>query len=150
MRAHSTGQYSTSGRSAITMPPEWMPRWRGKSITSDASASASGGIGGGRVAAGSAASGSRASITAPSRHASRAVRSNRRTARAARPPGRRGVPVVVAAAAARSSPGASVAVSSANASGPAAQRSTHLPSASARPGGSPTALAISRNALRGR
>ena len=29
MRAHSTGQNSTSGRSAITIPPEWMPRWRG-------------------------------------------------------------------------------------------------------------------------
>ena len=28
MRAHSIGQNSTSGRSAITMPPEWMPRWR--------------------------------------------------------------------------------------------------------------------------
>ena len=32
MRAHSTGQHSTSGRSAITIPPEWMPRWRGKSL----------------------------------------------------------------------------------------------------------------------
>ena len=32
MRAHSTGQNSTSGRSAITIPPEWMPRWRGKSM----------------------------------------------------------------------------------------------------------------------
>ena len=25
MRAHSTGQHSMSGRSAITIPPEWMP-----------------------------------------------------------------------------------------------------------------------------
>ncbi len=49
MRAHSIGQNSSSGRSAITMPPEWMPRWRGKSITSAASASASGGIAGARV-----------------------------------------------------------------------------------------------------
>ncbi len=33
MRAHSTGHTSTTGRSQITMPPEWMPRWRGKSST---------------------------------------------------------------------------------------------------------------------
>ena len=31
MRAHSTGHTSITGRSQITMPPEWMPRWRGKS-----------------------------------------------------------------------------------------------------------------------
>ena len=37
MRAHSTGQNSISGRSASTMPPEWMPRWRGKSSTCSAS-----------------------------------------------------------------------------------------------------------------
>ena len=29
MRAHSTGHTSMTGRSQITMPPEWMPRWRG-------------------------------------------------------------------------------------------------------------------------
>ena len=34
MRAHSMGQNSTNGRSAITIPPEWMPRWRGKSSSS--------------------------------------------------------------------------------------------------------------------
>ena len=33
MVAHSTGQTSTTGRSQITMPPEWMPRWRGKRWT---------------------------------------------------------------------------------------------------------------------
>ena len=49
MRAHSTGQNSTSGRSAITMPPEWIPRCRGKSSTWPASSSASLGIAGGRV-----------------------------------------------------------------------------------------------------
>ena len=30
IRAHSTGQTSTTGRSQMTMPPEWMPRCRGK------------------------------------------------------------------------------------------------------------------------
>ena len=49
MRAHSTGQNSTSGRSAMTIPPEWIPRCRGKSTTSDASSSARGGIAGGRA-----------------------------------------------------------------------------------------------------
>src|SRR5665647_2342290 len=29
IRAHSTGHTSITGRSHITMPPEWMPRWRG-------------------------------------------------------------------------------------------------------------------------
>ena len=33
IRAHSTGQTSTTGRSQMTMPPEWMPRCRGKSST---------------------------------------------------------------------------------------------------------------------
>ena len=42
--AHSTGQYSTRGRSAMTMPPEWMPRWRGKPCTCRARSSTSGGI----------------------------------------------------------------------------------------------------------
>ena len=28
--AHSTGHTSAIGRSQITMPPEWIPRWRGK------------------------------------------------------------------------------------------------------------------------
>ena len=71
MRAHSIGQNSTSGRSAITMPPEWMPRWRGKSSTSLASCSASGGIAGGRVVASGPSSGT------PSRVLSRSVRSIR-------------------------------------------------------------------------
>ena len=75
MRAHSIGQNSTSGRSAITMPPEWMPRWRGKSITALASSSASGGIAGGRVVASGPSSGT------PSRVRSRCVRSNRRSLR---------------------------------------------------------------------
>ena len=30
IRAHSTGTTSATGRSQMTMPPEWMPRWRGK------------------------------------------------------------------------------------------------------------------------
>ena len=30
MRAHSTGQHSVSGRSAITIPPEWMPEVAGE------------------------------------------------------------------------------------------------------------------------
>ena len=30
IRAGSTGQTSTIGRSQMTMPPEWMPRWRGE------------------------------------------------------------------------------------------------------------------------
>ena len=46
MRAHSTGQHSTNGRSAITIPPEWMPRCRGKSSTWVARSITSGGIGG--------------------------------------------------------------------------------------------------------
>src|SRR5215472_3855328 len=29
IRAHSTGHTSPTGRSQITIPPEWMPRWRG-------------------------------------------------------------------------------------------------------------------------
>ncbi len=44
MRAHSTGHTSTMGRSQITMPPEWMPRWRGACSSSAASASTSVGI----------------------------------------------------------------------------------------------------------
>ena len=52
MRAHSIGQNSISGRSAITIPPEWMPRWRGKSSTCSASSSASSaGPGGASLAA---------------------------------------------------------------------------------------------------
>ena len=43
MRAHSTGHTSMTGRSQITMPPEWMPRWRGKSSTSSASSQHVGG-----------------------------------------------------------------------------------------------------------
>ena len=39
MRAHSTGHTSTTGRSQSTMPPEWMPRWRGKCSTSPARSS---------------------------------------------------------------------------------------------------------------
>ena len=39
MRAHSTGQTSTTGRSQITIPPGWMPRWRGKPSSSVATAS---------------------------------------------------------------------------------------------------------------
>ena len=38
IRAHSTGHTSPTGRSQITMPPEWMPRCRGKPISSVASA----------------------------------------------------------------------------------------------------------------
>ncbi|CFE45509.1 Uncharacterised protein [Mycobacterium tuberculosis] len=30
MRAHSTGHTSAIGRSQMTMPPEWMPRCRGR------------------------------------------------------------------------------------------------------------------------
>ena len=37
MRAHSTGHTSTTGRSQMTMPPEWIPRWRGKCSISLAS-----------------------------------------------------------------------------------------------------------------
>ena len=59
IRAHSIGQHSTSGRSAITIPPEWMPRWRGKSCTCSASSSTSSGTGG-------ASSLSRKSSNAPS------------------------------------------------------------------------------------
>ena len=33
MRPHSTGHTSMTGRSHSTMPPEWMPRWRGKFST---------------------------------------------------------------------------------------------------------------------
>jgi hypothetical protein len=29
IRPHSTGTTCHSGRSAITIPPEWIPRWRG-------------------------------------------------------------------------------------------------------------------------
>ncbi len=44
MRPHSTGQTSATGRSHMTIPPEWMPRWRGKSSTSAARASTSAGM----------------------------------------------------------------------------------------------------------
>ncbi len=44
MRAHSTGQTSETGRSQITMPPGWMPRWRGKPSSSVATASTRAGI----------------------------------------------------------------------------------------------------------
>ena len=43
MRAHSTGHTSTTGRSQMTMPAEWMPRWRGRSRTAVASSATSGG-----------------------------------------------------------------------------------------------------------
>ena len=33
MRPHSTGHTSMTGRSQMTIPPEWMPRWRGASST---------------------------------------------------------------------------------------------------------------------
>ena len=42
-RPHSTGHTSTTGRSHSTMPPEWMPRWRGKCSTSAARSSTSSG-----------------------------------------------------------------------------------------------------------
>ncbi len=38
IRARSMGQTSPMGRSVSTMPPEWMPRWRGAPISSSASA----------------------------------------------------------------------------------------------------------------
>ena len=44
MRPHSTGHTSMTGRSQITMPPEWMPRWRGKCSTWPASSSTSAGM----------------------------------------------------------------------------------------------------------
>jgi hypothetical protein len=44
MRPHSTGHTSMIGRSQITMPPEWMPRWRGMRSTSLASASTGAGM----------------------------------------------------------------------------------------------------------
>ncbi|BCB82636.1 hypothetical protein Pflav_090460 [Phytohabitans flavus] len=34
IRAHSTGHTSITGRSQITMPPEWMPRCRGNVCSS--------------------------------------------------------------------------------------------------------------------
>jgi hypothetical protein len=37
IRPHSTGQTSITGRSHITIPPEWMPRCRGASSISAAS-----------------------------------------------------------------------------------------------------------------
>ena len=43
---HSIGQNSTSGRSAMTIPPEWMLRWRGKSSTCPARSRTSAGTGG--------------------------------------------------------------------------------------------------------
>ena len=141
MRAHSIGQNSSSGRSAITMPPEWMPRWRGKSITSAASSSASGGIDGARVWGGGPSSG------IPSRARFCSVRSNRRSYRVTLRIGVRDRPIRWSADA---SSGLCSATRSPKASGPAAQRSTHLPSASAWPGATPAALAISRSAERGR
>ena len=44
MRAHSTGHTSSTGRSHSTMPPEWMPRWRGECWSSPARASTGGGM----------------------------------------------------------------------------------------------------------
>ena len=44
IRAHSTGTTSDTGRSQITMPPEWMPRCRGKPSSSSASSTTCGGI----------------------------------------------------------------------------------------------------------
>ena len=43
MRAHSMGTTSAMGRSHSTMPPEWMPRWRGASRSCWATAAASAG-----------------------------------------------------------------------------------------------------------
>ena len=37
IRARSIGQTSPIGRSVSTMPPEWMPRWRGADRSSSAS-----------------------------------------------------------------------------------------------------------------
>ena len=42
--AHSTGHTSTTGRSQMTMPPEWMPRWRGARSTSRARSSTAAGM----------------------------------------------------------------------------------------------------------
>ena len=42
MRAHSTGHTSITGRSHSTMPPEWMPRWRGACSTCERPARAAG------------------------------------------------------------------------------------------------------------
>ena len=146
MRAHSIGQNSSSGRSAITMPPEWMPRWRGKSITSAAQRDASGGI-----------VGARAEPRGPvERHpVTRAVLLRplepalvpRPLANPARSP-----PTSSAGSYARLPRrfGVCESVNSPKASGPAAQRSTHLPSVSAWPGATPAAFAISRSAERGR
>src|SRR6266545_843980 len=44
MRAHSTGHTSITGRSQITMPPEWMPRCRGNCCRWLANVMTSGGI----------------------------------------------------------------------------------------------------------
>ena len=97
MVAHSTGQYSTRGRSAMTIPPEWIPRWRGKPCTWRARSSTSGGMPGPSSALG------RVRSPPASASASRSV-----------------------------------------------QPSTDLATASAWPGESPQALAISRSAERGR
>ena len=43
-RAHSTGQTAITGRSQITIPPEWMPRCRGKPSNSAARRTTSGGM----------------------------------------------------------------------------------------------------------
>ena len=39
IRPRSIGQTSPMGRSVSTIPPEWMPRWRGAPISSSARAS---------------------------------------------------------------------------------------------------------------
>ena len=46
---HSTGHTSITGRSQITIPPEWMPRWRGASSTWAARSRTSSGIARARV-----------------------------------------------------------------------------------------------------
>ena len=43
IRPRSIGQTSPMGRSVRTIPPEWMPRWRGAPISSSASATTAGG-----------------------------------------------------------------------------------------------------------
>ncbi len=43
IRPHSTGQTSITGRSHITIPPEWMPRCRGAFCNSSASETTIGG-----------------------------------------------------------------------------------------------------------
>ena len=50
IRAHSTGTTSDTGRSQMTMPPEWMPRWRGNPSSSSASSTTCAGMPAGMAA----------------------------------------------------------------------------------------------------